>query len=55
MRCCSNPWRSSNNVAIVARGVEAVYLQTASASTRIASASKKIHQNFADKLRPERW
>ena len=36
------------------RDVEAVCLQTASASTFIASASKKIHQNFASKIRPVR-
>ena len=39
----------------IARDLEAVYLQTACASTSIASASKKIHQNFASKMRPVRW
>ena len=42
------------------RDVEAVYLQTASASTPIASASsafasKQVHQNFASKILPVRW
>ena len=42
------------------QGCEAVHLQTASASTPIASAtsasaSKKVHRNFAGKIRPVRW
>ena len=42
---------------VVTRGMEAVYLQTASASTPIAPAfaSKQIHRNFAGKVRPVRW
>ena len=42
-------------IAIKTRDVEAVYLQTAFASTPIASASEQIHQNFASKMRPVRW
>ena len=38
---------------VLARDVEAVYLQTASAPiASSASASKKIHPNFASKIRP---
>ena len=37
------------------RDAEAVNLQTASASTPIAAASKKIHRNIASKIRPVRW
>ena len=43
---------------MVVGDVEAVYLQTASASTPIASsafASKNIYRNFAGKIRPVRW
>ena len=37
------------------RDVEAVYLQTASVSTPIASASTQIHRNFAIEIRPVPW
>ena len=46
--------RSSDNT-LWTRDVEAVYLQTASASTSVASASKQIHRNFASKMPPVRW
>ena len=38
---------------MLTRDVEAVYLQTASAFTLLAS--KQIHQNFASKMGPVRW
>ena len=40
---------------ITVRDVEAVYLQRATASTPIVSASKQIQRNFASKIRPVRW
>ena len=52
-----NKLSSLQNKAVRIRDVEAVYLQTASVSTPIASsasASKQIHRNFATKIRSVR-